>query len=73
MDKWITNGVIVAIIVFLGKLFFWDSAKRKQIYEWSNSQFVKKEVCDERFPRLCSDVQEIKNDIKKLLSRNGIQ
>ncbi|MBU1863895.1 MAG: hypothetical protein KKH94_09555 [Candidatus Omnitrophica bacterium] len=80
MDKWLSGGLWAAAIVFLGKLFFWDSIKRKAIYEWATKTFMIKEVCtekekrnDERNERMEHKLDIIESDVKKLLAKNGIK
>ena len=57
-----------------------DEEKRARIYErldevknQFDDKYVKREVCDVLSKSIANDLKELKDDIKKLLYRNGIK
>ena len=73
-------SVVIAGVSFIVGAGNSESRKRGRVFarldehkEYSNITFVRKDVCAIINKQVSTDLMEIKKDIKKLLSKNGIK
>lgn len=71
---------VVGIIALVFSIVKYDDSKRKNIYkrideerEKNKTQYVAKELCEERAKHIQETVKEIRDDVKTLLRANGVK
>ena len=77
--NWLVSGGLLAILVFVLGNARLEANKRGRIYERldevkedNETKYVRRDLCDVVHKQVNDTLQEIKSDVKKLLTKNGI-